>query len=101
MTYVPVDHQSPPETTPRKSPGRPRVEIPAALAAQLAHSAATGARCVIDRDGTEQEAAEIAELRRAIKRARYQLYAGRVVRLTVDPDTVSYWVETSPSGGTE
>lgn len=97
MTYVEVPAAAPP-TAPRRA-GRPHVEVPPALLAQLQHSAATGAQCVIERDGSDQEIEDIAELRRHITRVRYKnLIPGRKVRLRVTPKIVTYFVEPDHGG---
>jgi hypothetical protein len=96
MTYIDHTQQPPPSTR----GGRPPVDVPPALLAQLQHSEATGARCVIDI--TEEHPvsdADIKELRRAVVRARYKHFAGRgkTVNIRVEPHQISYWVGPKPA----
>lgn len=88
MTYVPV----PPDA--HKGPGgRTPLEIPEALVRQLQHSASTGARCVIDLTEDDPASAEdIAELKRAIVRARYRLFSDKTIHLSIRDDRIEYWV---------
>lgn len=73
-------------------PGRKPIDIPDALLRQLQHSRATGTRCRIDLDGTE-DPAEIADLRRALRRAAYRDFKSDTVHRTFRADHILYWVE--------
>lgn len=72
--------------------GRKPIETPDALLRQLQHSRASGARCRIDLDGTEAPA-DIAELRRALRRAAYREFPNDTVHRTFRADHILYWVE--------
>ena len=85
MTYVPVDPES------RKGHGRPPLEIPDALLAQLRHTLATGAKCRID--FTDDDSAEdIAELKRTLVRAGYRHFPYNSVEKRFRADHVEFWV---------
>lgn len=85
MTYVPVRPED------RRGNGRTPLDIPDALIAQLRHSLATGQRCQIDLDGTE-DPDEIAELRRALVRAGYRHFGEHSVYKRFRPEYIRYWV---------
>jgi hypothetical protein len=88
MTYVPVP------TDERRGHGRTPLEIPDALVRQLQHSAATGAKCVIDIDETDPpDPEQVAELRRALVRASYRLFGDKTVCKRFSATQISYWVE--------
>lgn len=88
MTYVPVPAED------RKGHGRTPMEIPDALVRQLQHSAATGAKCVIDlTTGEPPTPDEVAELRRALVRASYRLFGDKMVCKRFTDTEIRYWVE--------
>lgn len=92
MTYVPVSDEN------RKGAGRPPADIPDALLAQLRHSLATGARCEIPLDGTE-DPADIAELRRALIRAGYRHFGEHSIYKRFRPNLITYWVGPKKAKG--
>jgi hypothetical protein len=92
MTYVPVD----PET--HKGTGRTPMEIPEALLAQLRHSRATGAKCVIP-VGPDDDPADIAELKRALVRAGYRHFSENTIYKTFRPHEITYWVGPKKAKG--
>lgn len=77
--------------------GRVQIPFPEALVRQLEHSAATGARCVIDLtqipDDEQPSAAEIADLKKALVRARYRLFPDKTVRKEFTKTEIRFWVE--------
>lgn len=89
MTYVPV--QTP------KGHGRTPLDIPEALVRQLQHSAATGAKCVIDLTEIPEEerptAEEIGDLRRALVRASYRFFRDKALCKRFTETEIRYWVE--------
>lgn len=71
---------------------RPLTEIPPALIRQLEHSLATGARCIIELTESDDQA-DVAELRRALRRAQARHFPNQLVRKEFRADHITYWVE--------
>lgn len=101
MTYVPVPKDE------RKGHGRTPLDIPESLIAQLQHSRATGAKCYIMLDGTE-DPADVAELKRALVRAGYRHFSENTIEKRFRQHMIQFWVGPKKSraqkpvdGGTE
>lgn len=94
MTYVPVD-----ETT-RKGHGRTPLEIPEGLLAKMRHSAATGAKLVIDLE-PDDDPTEIANLKRAIVRAGYRHFGTMTVHKKFTDTELTWWVAPKIRKGTK
>jgi hypothetical protein len=85
MTYVPIPRDE------QKGHGRPSLDIPEALLSQLRHSRSTGARCVIEDIGPDDEEA-LAELRRTLIRAGYRHFSEQSIYRRREGTTFTYWV---------
>lgn len=80
--------------------GRKPVEVPEPLLRQLEHSLATGSECVIDlTDGEPANPKDIADLKRAIVRARYKHFQGKTIHTRFSKTEIRYWV-TEKAGTT-